>query len=241
MDEADKLCDRIAIVDHGDLKALDSPMKLKVSVPSNNVLEVNFTSTPPGWADRLKALPDVEDVTAEDSVFRISSRNGPATTMALLDAAAARRRHGALAGRAKHDARRRVRALHRTGASRRAAGREPAGFRIHDAPLIGGRADVSHLGHRRTRAAPVPPQPDADRHVDGVAARAARHPGLRVRRQRQAPEGRRSSIRTAGCRRCGCASWRGRGRRRRARSTRSSTPIRAARSTTCGTAASTAS
>src|SRR5262245_1367104 len=31
MDEADKLCDRIAIVDHGHLKALDSPMKLKRS------------------------------------------------------------------------------------------------------------------------------------------------------------------------------------------------------------------
>src|SRR6266545_2349648 len=29
MDEADKLCDRIAIVDHGDLMALDSPMRLK--------------------------------------------------------------------------------------------------------------------------------------------------------------------------------------------------------------------
>ena len=89
MDEADKLCDRIAIVDHGDLKALDSPMKLKLSVPSNNVLEVHFTSTPSGWTDRLKALPDVDGVTNHDSVFRISSRNGPATTMALLDAAAA--------------------------------------------------------------------------------------------------------------------------------------------------------
>ena len=31
MDEADKLCDRIAIVDHGDLMALDSPATLKVS------------------------------------------------------------------------------------------------------------------------------------------------------------------------------------------------------------------
>jgi ABC-2 type transport system ATP-binding protein len=89
MDEADKLCDRIAIVDHGELKALDTPMKLKLSVPSNNVLEVNFTSTPPGWPERLKALPDVEDVTNEDPIFRISTRNGPATTMAMLDAAAA--------------------------------------------------------------------------------------------------------------------------------------------------------
>ena len=89
MDEADKLCDRIAIVDHGELKALDSPMRLKMSVPSNNVLEVSFTSPPPGWTDRLKTLPDVESVTRTTSIFRISSKNGPATTMALLDAAAA--------------------------------------------------------------------------------------------------------------------------------------------------------
>ena len=37
MDEADKLCDRIAIVDHGELKALDSPLKLKASIPGKNV------------------------------------------------------------------------------------------------------------------------------------------------------------------------------------------------------------
>lgn len=51
MDEADKLCDRIAIVDHGKLVALDSPMKLKASVAGKNFLEVSFSSTPPGWEE----------------------------------------------------------------------------------------------------------------------------------------------------------------------------------------------
>jgi ABC-2 type transport system ATP-binding protein len=88
MDEADKLCDRIAIVDHGKLVALDSPMKLKASISGTNVLEVSFPSTPSGWEDRLKHLPDVETVSGHDNVFRIATRNGPATTMALLDAAA---------------------------------------------------------------------------------------------------------------------------------------------------------
>jgi ABC-2 type transport system ATP-binding protein len=89
MDEADKLCDRIAIVDHGELKALDSPMKLKMSVPTDNILEVSFATTPPGWIEKLKALPEVETVSSEDHMFKISSKNGPATTMAVLDAAAA--------------------------------------------------------------------------------------------------------------------------------------------------------
>jgi ABC-2 type transport system ATP-binding protein len=88
MDEADKLCDRIAIVDHGLLVALDSPMTLKASIPGKNVLEVSFSTNPPGWVDRLKALRDVESVSDHDNVFRISSQNGPATTMALMEMAA---------------------------------------------------------------------------------------------------------------------------------------------------------
>jgi ABC-2 type transport system ATP-binding protein len=88
MDEADKLCDRIAIVDHGELKALDSPMKLKASVPGRNVLEVSFSAEPSGWSETLNRLPDVESVTGEDHMFRIASRNGPATTLALMDTAA---------------------------------------------------------------------------------------------------------------------------------------------------------
>jgi ABC-2 type transport system ATP-binding protein len=88
MDEADKLCDRIAIIDHGKLVALDSPMKLKASISGSNILEVSFPMTPPGWEDRLRALPDVETISGNDNIYRIATRNGPATTMALLDAAA---------------------------------------------------------------------------------------------------------------------------------------------------------
>src|SRR6187455_3675948 len=56
MDEADKLCDRIAIVDHGKLVALDSPLKLKASIPSQNAIEVSVANAPEDWADRVKAL-----------------------------------------------------------------------------------------------------------------------------------------------------------------------------------------
>jgi len=88
MDEADKLCDRIGIVDHGKLVALDSPMKLKASISGTNILEVSFPTTPAGWEDRMKSLPEVQNVSAQDNVFRIATTNGPATTMALLEAAA---------------------------------------------------------------------------------------------------------------------------------------------------------
>jgi ABC-2 type transport system ATP-binding protein len=88
MDEADKLCDRIAIVDHGELKALDSPLKLKASIPGKNSLEVGFENAPAGWDERLRQLPGVESVVEVENVFRIATGNGPATTLALMDLAA---------------------------------------------------------------------------------------------------------------------------------------------------------
>jgi ABC-2 type transport system ATP-binding protein len=87
MDEADKLCDRIAIVDHGKLVALDSPLTLKASIPGKNVLEASFANAPVGWEAALSTLPFVDGVTTQGNVFRISSSNGPGTTLALMEAA----------------------------------------------------------------------------------------------------------------------------------------------------------
>ena len=87
MDEADKLCDRIAIVDHGKLVALDSPLKLKTSIPGKNILEVSFSAAPPQWLETLRKLPEVIDVKADENVYRISSLNGPLTTVELMTAA----------------------------------------------------------------------------------------------------------------------------------------------------------
>ena len=88
MDEADKLCDRIAIVDHGELKALDSPLTLKASIPGKNTLEVSFVDAPAGWQQRIEQLPGVESVTAHENVLRIATVSGPATTLALMELAA---------------------------------------------------------------------------------------------------------------------------------------------------------
>jgi ABC-2 type transport system ATP-binding protein len=42
MDEADKLCDRIAIVDHGRLVVLDTPAALKASIPGRSAESVTL-------------------------------------------------------------------------------------------------------------------------------------------------------------------------------------------------------
>src|SRR6187549_404119 len=85
MDEADRLCDRIAIVDHGELKALDSPLKLKASVPGKNMLEASFSTTGESWEHTLATLPGVEDLASHDNIYRLATSNGPATTLALME------------------------------------------------------------------------------------------------------------------------------------------------------------
>jgi ABC-2 type transport system ATP-binding protein len=88
MDEADRLCDRIAIVDHGKLVALDTPMALKASVPGSNVIEAQFDNPPADWEQKLHGLDDVTSVQHEGAgMFRVLTGNGSRTTTALVEMA----------------------------------------------------------------------------------------------------------------------------------------------------------
>jgi ABC-2 type transport system ATP-binding protein len=90
MDEADRLCDRIAIVDHGKLVALDSPMALKSSVPGSTVIEAQFDNAPPDWEQRLQKLGDVTSVQHEGAgMYRVLTANGSRTTTQLVETAVA--------------------------------------------------------------------------------------------------------------------------------------------------------
>ncbi len=86
MDEADRLCDRIAIVDHGKLVALDTPMALKASVPGSNVIEAQFEKPPDDWEQRLHRLDDVTSVQHEGAgMYRILTVMGRAPRPNLDD------------------------------------------------------------------------------------------------------------------------------------------------------------
>ena len=89
MEEADKLCDRIAIVDHGTLVALGTPIELKQSVPGANVVEVHFDRETEEWKGRLEGLEGVTSVQAESAGFyRVLTSSGSKTTMQLVEMAA---------------------------------------------------------------------------------------------------------------------------------------------------------
>ncbi len=86
MEEADRLCDRIAIVDHGTLVALGTPVELKRSVPGADVVEVKFSREDEQWMDRLRALPGVMDVQSQSAgVYRVLTGNGSKTTTELVE------------------------------------------------------------------------------------------------------------------------------------------------------------
>jgi ABC-2 type transport system ATP-binding protein len=88
MDEADRLCDRIAIVDHGKLVALDTPMALKASVPGNNVIETQFSNESAEWPSRLKHLAGVTTVESHGAgMYRLLTSNGSLTTTQLVEMA----------------------------------------------------------------------------------------------------------------------------------------------------------
>lgn len=88
MDEADRLCDRIAIVDHGKLVALDTPSNLKQSVPGNNVIEVQFENPPVEWESNLKMIKDVNSVQNQGAgMFRVLTTNGSKVTTEIVEMA----------------------------------------------------------------------------------------------------------------------------------------------------------
>jgi ABC-2 type transport system ATP-binding protein len=55
MEEADTLCQRIAIIDHGRIIALGTPAELKASLPGGYLLRLRFSRASPGWRSLLKS------------------------------------------------------------------------------------------------------------------------------------------------------------------------------------------
>lgn len=66
MFEADALCDRIAIINHGRIIALDTPSGLKSQVHDLNVVEVETFGLPEPLLEKLRGLPFVDSLSVEE-------------------------------------------------------------------------------------------------------------------------------------------------------------------------------
>ncbi len=72
MEEADQLCERAAIIDHGKLLALDSPAQLKRSVPGGYLIELHVRgAVPDAFITGLRALTGVVEIKADQDRVRI--------------------------------------------------------------------------------------------------------------------------------------------------------------------------
>ncbi|MCG6928233.1 MAG: ABC transporter ATP-binding protein [Acidobacteria bacterium] len=61
MEEADRLCQRLAIVDHGRILTLDTPAALKKTLPGAQVLDL-WVRAPEPLAPRLESIPGVQNL-----------------------------------------------------------------------------------------------------------------------------------------------------------------------------------
>jgi ABC-2 type transport system ATP-binding protein len=87
MEEADQLCDRLAILDQGKLLALDTPANLKAQAPGDTLIEVAFDR------DASAVVADMDGVSkaeARGSTLRVFSRRGGEIIPALIAAGEAR-------------------------------------------------------------------------------------------------------------------------------------------------------
>src|SRR6266702_510744 len=89
MDEADELCDRVAIVDHGRVIAEGSPAELKASIPGGYLLQLRFHRNSAELAESLRQLNGVTEVRANgESIDLYADRGGPLIP-AIVSAASA--------------------------------------------------------------------------------------------------------------------------------------------------------
>jgi ABC-2 type transport system ATP-binding protein len=89
MDEAERLCDRVAVVDHGKVIALGTPRDLIASLGAEHVVEFGLAGEAPPAADLL-ALPGVGEVNPDGATTRLTVSHPHTTVPALLALLAAR-------------------------------------------------------------------------------------------------------------------------------------------------------
>ncbi len=87
MDEADRLCDRLAIIDHGKLLALDTPRALKARAPGGTLLELMLDGDASEAVEKAKAIGGLSRVEARDSTLRAYSEQSGRLLPAFIEAA----------------------------------------------------------------------------------------------------------------------------------------------------------
>jgi len=65
MEEADQLSDRIGIIDHGKIIALDTPQNLKNNLNKTNIINLELDNWTEDVLEKIKEIPAIENVTSK--------------------------------------------------------------------------------------------------------------------------------------------------------------------------------
>lgn len=84
LEEADSLCDRIAIIDHGHIVRIGTPTELKASI-GGDVIVVGVAESDPDISDDIRKLSLVKDVKKSDHEYRIKSEVGEESSIQIID------------------------------------------------------------------------------------------------------------------------------------------------------------
>jgi ABC-2 type transport system ATP-binding protein len=87
MEEADKLCDRVAIVDRGELLELDTPAALKQRAPGGTLIEVTLSADATTVLDAVRALEGVLRAEPQGHLLRVFSDRGGRVISPVIQAA----------------------------------------------------------------------------------------------------------------------------------------------------------
>lgn len=86
LDEADALCDRVAIVDGGKIVVIGTPAELKSRVPGSDTIElVTTTRVPDDLVSTLAALPGTREVARASEGLSVRANGGAALLPRLLE------------------------------------------------------------------------------------------------------------------------------------------------------------
>jgi ABC-2 type transport system ATP-binding protein len=79
MEEADRLCDRLAVIDHGEILIMGTPEQLKRQVGVETVVTLTLDGDRAGAAGALSALPGVDraEVVEDEVLVYLAEREGP--------------------------------------------------------------------------------------------------------------------------------------------------------------------
>jgi len=84
LEEADSLCDRIAIIDHGHIVRIGTPTELKASI-GGDIIVVGVAETGPDISDDIAKIPLVKEVKKSDHEYRIKSEVGEESSIQIID------------------------------------------------------------------------------------------------------------------------------------------------------------